>query len=226
MNIDTANTTAVDRMMAARPVLIGVSTARDVVPQMGDRTLLHAGPPIGWERMSGPLKGAVIGAILFEGWAADEASATDLAAGGEISFDPCHHHQAVGPMAGVISPSMAVYVVENTTHGNFAYSNMNEGYGKVLRYGAFSPDVLERLQWINDEMAELLRQALAETGGIDLRALLAEALHMGDEGHNRNKAGSILMLRALAPVIARVSPTETAGERVLQVIGDSWAKVL
>lgn len=129
-------------------------------------------------------------------------------------------------MAGVISPSMAVYVVENATHGNFAYSNMNEGYGKVLRYGAYSPDVLDRLRWINNEMADLLRRALAETDGIDLRTLLAEALHMGDEGHNRNKAGSILMLKALAPVIARVAPTEAAGEEVLRVIGDNALSVL
>ena len=129
-------------------------------------------------------------------------------------------------MAGVISPSMAVYVIENTTHGNFAYSNMNEGYGKVLRYGAYSDDVLDRLRWINDEMADLLRQALAETDGIDLRALLAEALHMGDEGHNRNKAGSILLLKALAPVIARVAPNEAAGEKVLRVIGDNALSVL
>lgn len=226
MNIDLANKIAVDRMMEARPVLVGVATARDVIPGMGDRRLLHAGPPIDWSRMSGPLRGAVIGALLFEGWAKDEDGAIELASQGEISFDPCHHHYSVGPMAGVISPSMAVYVVENTTHGNLAYSNMNEGYGKVLRYGAYSPDVLDRLRWINNEMADLLRQALAETNGIDLRALLAEALHMGDEGHNRNKAGSILMLKALAPVIARVAPTESAGEKVLQVIGDNALSVL
>ena len=226
MNIDSANRAAVDRMMEARPVLIGVSTARDVIPDMTDRLLLHAGPPIEWQRMSGPMQGAVIGAALFEGWADDEDSAIALASQGEIAFDPCHHHAAVGPMAGVISPSMAVYVIENTTHGNLAYSNMNEGYGKVLRYGAFSNDVLDRLRWINNEMADLLRQALAETDGIDLRALLAEALHMGDEGHNRNKAGSILMLKALAPFIARVAPTEAAGEKVLRVIGDNALSAL
>jgi hypothetical protein len=226
MNIDAANQRAVERMMEARPVLVGVATASDVIPGLNERRLLHAGPPIAWEAMSGPLRGAVIGATLFEGWAADADEAAELAAAGAISFDPCHHHRAVGPMAGVISPSMAVYVVEDAAHGNFAYSNMNEGYGKVLRYGAFSDDVLDRLRWINLEMAELLRQALAETDGIDLRALLAEALHMGDEGHNRNKAGSILMLKALAPLIARVSPNEATGERVLRVIGDNALSVL
>lgn len=226
MTIAQANTDAVERMMGSRPVLVGVAKAREVLPAMSERLLLHAGPPIDWDRMSGPLRGAIIGAILFEGWAEDEVTATELAAGNEVAFAPCHHHQAVGPMAGVISPSMAVYVVENTTRGNIAYSNMNEGYGKVLRYGAYSPDVLDRLRWINTEMADLLREAVAETGGIDLRALLAEALHMGDEGHNRNKAGSILFLKALAPYIARVAPTETAGEKVLQVIGDNALSVL
>ena len=129
-------------------------------------------------------------------------------------------------MAGVISPSMAVYVIEDATHGNFAYSNLNEGYGKVLRYGAYSDEVLAKLHWMNEELASLLREALAETDGIDLRALLAEALHMGDEGHNRNKAGSILMLKALAPVIARVAPTEAAEVKVLQFVGDNALGVL
>jgi len=226
MNIDEANRTAVERMIDARPVLVGVSIARDVVPEMTNRLLLHAGPPIDWQRMSGPLRGAITGAILFEGWADDAATAEKLAASGEVTFEPCHHHRAVGPMAGVISPSMAVYVVEDAAHGNLAFSNMNEGYGKVLRYGAYSPDVLERLRWINTDMASLLRDALAETEGIDLRMLVAEALHMGDEGHNRNKAGSILMLKALAPAIARVAPNERAGERVLRVIGDNALSVL
>ena len=123
---------------------------------------------------------------------------------GEVTLEPCHHHDAVGPMAGVTSPSMLVYVVENVTHGNCAYSNLNEGYGKVLRYGAYSPEVLAKLRWMNDVMGPVLAEALALTGeGLDMRALLAESLHMGDEGHNRNKAGSILFTAKLAPSIVR-----------------------
>lgn len=226
MTIDTANREAVERMIDARPVLIGVAIAKDVIPGMHDRLLLHAGPPIEWSAASGPLRGAIIGAALFEGWASDVTTATRMAESGEISLEPCHHHQSVGPMAGVISPSMAVYVVENATHGNLAFSNLNEGYGKVLRYGAFDDEVLTRLKWINREMAPLLRDALAETNGLDIRTLLSEALHMGDEGHNRNKAGSILMLKALAPAIARVAPTERAEEQVLRFIGDNALGVL
>ncbi|MEM7587295.1 MAG: DUF1116 domain-containing protein [Acidobacteriota bacterium] len=178
VDIEQANQTAVERMTSARPMLTGVAVARDVIPGLGEGKLLHAGPPIEWPRMSGPLQGAIIGAILLEGWARDEAAARRLAQSGEIAFEPCHHHGAVGPMAGVTSPSMAVYVVENTTHGNRAFSNLNEGYGKVLRYGAFAPEVLDKLRWMNGDMAEVLAAALEACGSVDLKTLLAEALHM------------------------------------------------
>ncbi|MBT8478797.1 MAG: DUF1116 domain-containing protein [Gemmatimonadetes bacterium] len=212
-------------MMTARPLLKGVATARDVIPGMRDGLILHAGPPIEWGRMSGPLRGAVIGALLFEGLAEDESDATGLIERGEIEFAPCHHHQTVGPMAGVTSASMAVYVVENVTHGNLAFSNLNEGYGKVLRYGAYSPEVLEKLGWMNSVMAPVLADALAASAELDLRALLAEALHMGDEGHNRNKAGSLLFLKLLAPHVARVASSDVA-EEVLKFLGDNALSVL
>ena len=226
MSIDQANQKAVERMTSARPVLTAVEVAREVIPDLGERMLLHAGPPIDWDRMSGPLKGAVIGAILYEGWAEDEAKAAAMAERGEVTFEPCHHHRAVGPMAGVISPSMAVYVLENVTHGNRAYSNLNEGYGKVLRYGAYSTEVLDKLRWMNEQMAPVLAAALAESEGLDIRALVAEALHMGDEGHNRNKAGSLLFLKLLAPLVARVAKDKATEERVLQFIGDNALSVL
>lgn len=226
MDVARANRTAVERMMSARPMLRTVATAGEVIPGMHDRLLLHAGPPIEWERMSGPLRGAVIGAVLFEGWAEDEEEAARLAESGEVEFAPCHHHGAVGPMAGVISPSMAVYVVENVTHGNRSFSTLNEGYGKVLRYGAYSSEVLDRLRWLNDVMAPVLREALSDSEGLDIRALLAEALHMGDEGHNRNKAGSLLLLKLLAPLVARVAPDPKVAAAVLGFIGENALSVL
>jgi len=173
IDIEQANQTAVERMMSARPMLKGVATARDVIPGMKDNLLLHAGPPIEWARMSGPLRGALIGAMLFEGLAKSEAEATSMAERGEVEFDSCHHHGAVGPMAGVISASMKVYVVENAEHGNKSFSNLNEGYGKVLRYGAYSDDVLKKLYWMNDVLGSALADALAQSNGIDLRALIA-----------------------------------------------------
>src|SRR5690606_18321779 len=197
-------------LMSARPILKSVATAKDVIPGMKDSLFLHAGPPIEWERMSGPLRGAIIGAMLFEGIAKSEAEAIALAEKGEVEFDSCHHYGAVGPMAGVTSASMKVYVVENAEHGNKSFSNLNEGYGKVLRYGAYSDDVLKKLRWMNDVLGTALADALASSSGIDMRALMSEALHMGDEGHNRNKAGSLLYLKLLAPLIAKTMKDNSA----------------
>jgi hypothetical protein len=226
MDIEKANQTAVERMMSARPLLTGVAIAKDVIPGMKENLILHAGPPIEWERMSGPLRGAVIGALLFEGLAQDEHHAVKLVEGGRIEFTPCHHHSTVGPMAGVTSASMAVYELENVTHGNKAYSTLNEGYGKVLRYGAYAPEVLDKLRWMNDVMAPVLGKAISLSEGLDIRALLAEALHMGDEGHNRNKAGSLLFLKLLAPLISKVSPESDVESEILQFLGDNALSVL
>lgn len=226
MDIEKANQTAVERMMSARPLLTGVAIAKDVIPGMKDNLILHAGPPIEWERMSGPLRGAVIGALLLEGLAQDEDHAVKLVEGGRIEFAPCHHHSTVGPMAGVTSASMAVYELENVTHGNKAYSTLNEGYGKVLRYGAYAPEVLDKLRWMNDVMAPVLGKAISQTEGLDIRALLAEALHMGDEGHNRNKAGSLLFLKLLAPLISKVSSESDVESEILQFLGDNALSVL
>ncbi|MFN8465579.1 MAG: DUF1116 domain-containing protein [Caldilineaceae bacterium] len=227
IDIDQANRTAVERMMAARPILRRVARAGDVIPALQGRMLLHAGPPIPWDRAAGPLRGAMIGACLYEGWARDAATAEALLQAGDVRWEPCHHHGAVGPMAGVTSPSMQIYVVENVTHGNFAFSNLNEGYGKVLRYGAYSTEVLAKLRWMNDVMGPLLAKALERTGdGIDIRALLAESLHMGDEGHNRNKAGSLLYTTKLAPWIVAAAPDAQTAADVLKFLGENALSVL
>lgn len=226
IDIDSANTTAVTRMMEARPMLTGLGKAIDVIPGMHEDLLLHAGPPIAWPEMSGPLRGAIIGALIFEGKAQSAAEAEALATSGAIEFSPCHHYGAVGPMAGVTSASMQVYVVENETHSNRAFSNLNEGYGKVLRYGAYQEDVQQRLRWMNSVMAPVLHDALAVSGPMDIRALLAEALHMGDEGHNRNKAGSILYTKNLAPYVAKAAPSSDVAADILKFLGDNALSVL
>ena len=226
MDIEKANAQAVERMIEAHPVLVGLGKAKDVIPGMRDNLLMHAGPPITWERASGPMRGALIGALLFEGKAKDETEAEALIKSGEIELEPCHHHQSVGPMAGVTSPSMTVYIIENKKHGNFAYCNINEGYGKVLRYGAYSEDVLKRLRWLDGVMGPVLADAVEAAGGIDIKALLSEALHMGDEGHNRNKAGSILFLKSLAPYIAKAAPNSDVASDILRSIGDNALAVL
>ena len=226
LDIDNANAAAVKRMIEARPVLTGLGRALDLIPGMHEDLLLHAGPPIAWANASGPLRGALIGALIFEGRADDEEEAAALIESGHVILAPCHHHSAVRPMAGVISPSMAVYIVENRTHGNRAFSNLNEGYGKVLRYGAYSEEVQDRLRWMHEVMAPVLATAIEASGGLDVRALLAEALHMGDEGHNRNKAGSIIYTKHLAPYIAQAASEPAAAAAIIQALGDNALSVL
>ncbi|MFA7324137.1 MAG: DUF1116 domain-containing protein [Candidatus Nanopelagicales bacterium] len=200
-SVDEANLRAMALVHAVRPHLLGVRPAIDVIPDMPRKGLLHAGPPIAWEQMCGPMQGALIGATLFEGWAKDEPSARALLGSGEVPLGPCHDHSTVGPMAGVVSPSMSVFVVGDGDR--FAFATLNEGLGKVLRFGAFDDEVLERLQWLRVVMGPTIDQALQETGPIDITTLIAQALSMGDEGHNRNLAATSLLARRLAPVLAQ-----------------------
>lgn len=221
VDIEKANAAVVVRMMEARPLVTGVAKALDVIPGMKENLLLHAGPPVTWERMAGPMKGAMVGALMFEGQAKSWEEAEGMLTSGKVTFEPCHHHSCTGPMAGVISPSMLVYIVENKTHGNKAYSNLNEGRGKVLRMGAYSPDVLERMHWINEVYGPLVGKALELMGGLDLRLLLGKALHMGDDGHNRLDAASLFYTTLLAPsVVSAASNAETAAE-VIRFMGDN-----
>ncbi|MGE4194466.1 MAG: DUF1116 domain-containing protein [Pseudodesulfovibrio sp.] len=201
--VDAANEKALAALLDSSPRLVGVSTARETVPGMDGLLILHSGPPIAWEDMCGPVQGAVVGAILLEGWADDAEAAFALAASQAVRFDSCHHHCAVGPMAGVISPSMPVWVVEDRTSGHRTFSNMNEGLGKVLRFGANSVEVLDRLRWMRDVLGPCLAQALEDVGPLDIKPLMAQALHMGDEVHNRNNAASALLFRYLTPGILR-----------------------
>jgi Protein of unknown function (DUF1116) len=218
-DVDAANQQAVARLLAAQPVLVDVQPASEVLPGMRRDLVLHAGPPIEWARMSGPLRGAVIGALLYEGLAPTAEEAARLAAAGSVGFEPCHHHAAVGPMAGVTTASMPLLVVEDRAHGHRAYSTLNEGLGKVLRYGAFSAEVLDRLRWFRDTLGPALAVALRETGGLDVRALIAQAVQMGDECHNRNRAASALLVKALAPAIAGGDLPATERRRVLAFAG-------
>jgi hypothetical protein len=220
---NAANRVAVERVMAAGAVLTDVRPASEVL-DLPDRTLLHAGPPIEWSAASGPLRGALIGACLFEGWASDVEEAERLLSSGAISLDPCHHHRTVGPMAGVTSPSMWMWCLEDPVHGGRAFCNLNEGLGKVLRYGAFNDEVLTRLAWMRDVLGPLLAAAVraplsAGRDPIDVKSVLAQMLQMGDEGHNRNRAGSALTLRELAPALAEVDAPSSDIAEVLRFIG-------
>jgi hypothetical protein len=212
--IKNANEDAIHRVLESKPVLIGLGIARDVIPGMKENLLLHAGPPISWEQMSGPMRGAVVGALIYEGKAKSVEEVEDLVKKGKVEFDSCHHHQAVGPMAGLISASMPVYIVKNATYGNRAFATLNEGYGKVLRYGAYDESVLTRLKWMANTLSPVLMKALELSGGIDVRNIIAQAIQMGDEGHNRNKATTSLFIRAIAPHLASTQ----ANHKTLQEI--------
>jgi hypothetical protein len=219
--IAAANAEAVQRIMSAKPVLVGYGRALDVVPGMTPRTILHAGPPIEWQAMSGPMKGAVTGAIVFEGLAKDLEEAAEVAASGTIVFSPCHEHQSVGSMAGVTSASMYVHIVHNETHGNYAYTNLSEQLAKILRMGANDQSVIDRLVWMRDVLGPMLKEAVELTGPIDLRLMLAQAIHMGDEAHNRNIAGTVLLFQALAPGLLQSSFTTDQKKEVFDFIASS-----
>lgn len=219
--IEAANAKAADLYLAAQPRLTGLGRAGEVLPGMGQRMILHAGPPVPWARMCGPMQGAIVGAILYEGWAPDAARALAMAKSGDVAFEPCHHHGAVGPMAGIISPSMPVWMVANPVHGNRSFSNLNEGLGKVLRFGANSPEVIARLKWMEKTLAPTLRAGLEQLGELELKPVMAQALHMGDEVHNRNVAASSLLIRRLVPALLKSSaPAADAAAAIEFIAGN------
>ncbi|MRH29027.1 DUF1116 domain-containing protein [Microbacterium sp. SYP-A9085] len=219
--IAAANAEALERILDARPMLIGYGRALDVVPGMTPTTILHAGPPVAWERMSGPMRGAVTGALVFEGLAKDIDEAAEVAASGKITFSPCHEHQSVGSMAGVTSASMYVHIVRNETHGNVAYTNLSEQMAKILRMGANDASVIDRLIWMRDVLGPMLAEAMQIGGPIDLRLMLAQAVHMGDEAHNRNSAGTLLLFQALAPALLQTNFTTLQKKEVFDFIASS-----
>jgi len=226
VDIEKANAYVVERFMEARPVATTMAKALDVVPGMHENMFLHAGPPVTWERMSGPIKGAMIGGLLFEGKAKNAAEAEKMLKAGKIEFSPCHDHMATGPMAGVITPSQLVYVVENQTHNITCFGNLNEGRGKVLRMGAYSDDVIAKLRWMESVLGPTIKVALEAAGGIDLRAILSKALHMGDDGHNRLDAASVLWTTQLAPYIAKTAKDTATAFEVIKFLGENALSIL
>ena len=216
--IEKANQKVMEIILAGTPKLVGLDVARNVIPGMTEDTILHAGPPITWDRMCGPMRGGVMAGLVYEGRAATIEEAEKLASSGKIQYAPCHEHGAVGPMAGIVTPSMPVMIIRNEKFGNLAYCTLNEGLGKVLRYGAFGDEVTKRLKWMESVLYPVLKAAIAHSGPIDLKNLIAQALHMGDEVHNRNRAGTSLLYRALAPAIVATCANKDDAVAVLNFI--------
>jgi len=196
--INEANEEAFRRLTAGDPVLVDVAPAGEAIPGLRDRMILHSGPPVSWERMCGAQRGACIGMCLFEGWASDPGEAERLLASGAIALEPNHPHGAVGPMAGTITSNMWVWVVENKAFGNRACCRQVESY---QQFGDHSPDALAALVQWRDTWGPALRAAVRKMGGIPLKSLIARALQMGDEMHNRVPASSSLLSNAVAPVL-------------------------
>ena len=216
-----ANQQALARMLAAEASLVDVRPASEALG-LEPGQFLHAGPPIDWERASGPLRGALVGAMLLEGLADDPDQAEEkLSRGDGAVWEPCHHRGAVGPMAGVVSPSMWVFELRDEAHGTTSWCSLNEGLGKVLRYGAYGPEVIDRLRWMTDVLGPLLQTAVRAAGQIDVRAIIAQMVQMGDEGHNRNRAGTLMFLREVLPtMIDSGASTSDVAEAVRFVSGN------
>ncbi len=218
VNVTAANREAVDRLVRARPAWTGVRLAGEALGLTG-RRLLHAGPPIAWDRMCWPMRGAVTAAVLFEGWARTATEAQALAGSGEIAFSPCHALGAVGPMAGVISPGTPLLVVEDGVNKTSAWGFIADGpWGHQLRFGAHSPETLRGLAWIRDVAAPALQAVLERTGPIDLASLMAQAFGMGDEMHMRNAAATGLLARQLAAPLVGVVRDATDLEAIMRFV--------
>lgn len=213
-----ADATAVGRVLAVRPKLVDVRPAGAALG-LGPGEFLHAGPPLTWDRASGPMRGALMGAMVFEGLADTPEAAERILASGGARFEPCHHRSAVGPMAGVVSPSMWVFEIADEASGRRTWCSLNEGLGTVLRYGAYGPEVIDRLRWMSTVLGPLLQSAVRAHGPVDLGAVMAQMLHMGDECHNRNRSGTLMLLRELLPdLIGSGAPTADTAE-VARFIG-------
>ncbi|MGM1049750.1 MAG: DUF1116 domain-containing protein [Bacillota bacterium] len=220
--IDEANQAVIQKIVAGAPFLVDVVPAKSVVDQLKGQVLLHAGPPIEFADMTGPMQGACIGAVLFEGWAVNEEQAMTMLEQGEVTFIPCHHVKAVGPMGGITSANMPLLVVENQTDGNRAFCTMNEGIGKVLRFGAYSEEVIQRLQWMRDVLGPTLSKALQQTEqGLNINVMIAKAITMGDEFHQRNIAASLVFLKEISPYILQTDATETDKLAVVKFLADT-----
>ncbi len=211
--IEAANQEALNKMANVRPILVDIDLAKNVIPRMDSKTILHAGPPIEWERMCGPTKGAIAGILVYENLVNSIEEGYKLAASGEIKFDCNHDHDTVGPMTGITSPNQPVFILEDPSTKKKAFCTLNEGRGKVLRFGGWGDDVLERLNWMKETLAPCLKKAIKNTNeGIDIKAIISESIHMGDEAHNRNRSGTYLFISEITPHLLDTTDSATAKE--------------
>ncbi|MCK9217030.1 MAG: DUF1116 domain-containing protein [Firmicutes bacterium] len=208
MKIEDANKLALERLELSEPILIDLKQAIDVVPDMKSNRIHHAGPPIDWEEMSGPMRGSIIGTAILEGLVKSEEEADEAIKNGDIELGSNHDHGTVGPMAGPVGATTPVFVVKNNHHGNLAYSPVHEGLGKVLSMGNYSENVLDNLRFVRDVLQPIISKVLNRMGGIPLNPLMSEAIVRGDELHNRCKAGTCMFVEQMVPHLLHVTNKE------------------
>jgi hypothetical protein len=200
--VGSANAEVVERIEGCVPRAVTVAPAREVVPGVRDGLLLHSGPPIEWARVCDPQRRALTAAAVFEGWAGDRAAAERMFADGEIALEPGNEHDHVGPMTGVCSPSMPVWVVEAERVRSF--STLNEGPGRTLWFGVGDDEAVERLRFFRDDLGPALTRVLDHRGPVDIFGLAAQGLNMGDELHMRSQATGNLLMRDMLAAFAAV----------------------
>lgn len=220
--MDEANQAVIQHITESQPFLLDVVPANSVISELNGKALLHSGPPTTWEKMPHPMQGSCIGATLFEGWADNEEDAQKMLEAGEITFISAHSVNAVGPMGGITSGNMPVFVVENKTGGKRAYCNLNEGIGAVLRFGAYNQEVINRLNWMKDVLGPALSKALAQIdGGMNVNVIVARAITMGDEFHQRNIAASSLFMREIVPYLLASDTDQKELQEVAKFLADN-----
>lgn len=216
--INEANKIAVERLLSVQPILTDVDSALNVIPGMTPHTILHSGPPITWSRMCDPMKRAVRGALILEGLARDDKSAEKLIKSKKITLSPNHHHGSVGPMTGIISASMPVIVTKDLTYGNISFSTFNEGGGKVLWFGSVEKETIERLRFIRDEFAPIMKKVVKKIGGIPIWSVLAQGIQMGDECHNRHAASTNIFLKSIVETLFSLNISKEKAFKVYKFV--------
>ncbi|SVC74898.1 uncharacterized protein METZ01_LOCUS327752, partial [marine metagenome] len=212
--VNNANAIVIERIQNANPQIIDIVSAQEAM-NLPPFTILHAGPPVSWERMCGPQKRAVLGAIQFESWAKNEIEALELVTKEKVELYPCHKFNAVGPMTGIISPSMPVLVIQNETYGNYGYSTFNEGRGNTLWFGVYDEETQIRLKWIQEVLGPAMKAAINKHGPLNIFDIVEQGVQMGDECHARHVASSALFIKKIIPAMLEAG---VSGKTVSSII--------
>lgn len=200
-DIDEANGRAVEMITKAQPYWVSVEAAGDFLKEMGERTILHSGPPIPYEDMCELHKRGMQNGALMEGWAASRKEADRLLKRGDIHVDSALNYAAVGSGTGIITPSVPLLIVEDRRTKKRAGVFPAEGKfgGGFCGWGLYSKEIADNLRYLRERVYEPLSRLLEEEGGLELKSLIAESIEMGDENHSSQSAVDLLFLKKILP---------------------------